>query len=218
MAKQVYINPNTSLVSVNVGNADKDVFLPLVSTSQSEGRILYIKSRFDSFVGTTYNLTILTSDPSCTFYGTGVTSITLSTQYQCVMLQSISPQFYTILNVYQGWEDLPPSYTTPNPASVAVYPSSSNSILFVDLTSQSKTVILPSLATLGNTTTNSFYYLIKDIAGNALTNPLYISTTDGSTFDERLENLYLNRNGVAIEIAADINYNRWYILNYYKPS
>ena len=216
MARPVYINPDTAVLSVEIGNSAKDVYLPSIASFQSEGRILYIKSRFDSFLGNINDL-FIKAPPAWTFYPTGVNGITLSTPYQCVMLQSISPEFYTILNVYQGWSNLPPLYEE-NPTSVPVYPSSSNSILFVDLASQSKTVILPSLTALGSTQTNGFYYLIKDVLGRASTNPLYISTTDGSTFDERRTNLYLNTNGAAIEIVGDINYNRWYILNYYKAS
>jgi hypothetical protein len=94
--------------------------------------------------------------------------------------------------------------------------------LFVDLRSQSKTLVLPLIQTLSPMTNeNSMPFLsMKDVYGNAAANPLYLSTTGNN----RLENntvsnaTKIDSNYASIDLLPNKEANVWHILNYYNGS
>jgi len=133
-----------------------------------------------------------------------------------------------------GWNCNAPGFTIPFPASFSTLQSPSNSVivnptmdtsqLFVDLRSESKTLVLPKISNLN--TNPIFYpmfpfYTIKDVYGNSATNPLFLSTTGGDILEASDTCIYatkIDSNYASLDILPNGTNNTWHILNYYNGS
>ena len=95
---------------------------------------------------------------------------------------------------------------------------SSVSQVFVDLRTQSKTVVLPRIQTLANISSSALYMTIKDAYGWAGTSTLYVSTS----YPDRLEmstinnSIKLTSNFASIDLVANSILSKWNILNFYS--
>ena len=133
---------------------------------------------------------------------------------QCLILQETPTNSYNLLNGYPGITVFSTMETVPLTAT-PVLTDGSKSILFVDLQTESKVVLLPPIVSLSAQSTISPYFLIKDIYGSAYTNPLFLSTVGGASIDGLGKSIGLHYNYASIELAGDVALNRWHILNYY---
>ena len=144
----------------------------------------------------------------------------------CLSIQESPVNTFNILNMYRGTSVFS-TMEMPPPTSVSVAPSGGNSSLFVDLTYQSKTIVLPSIQSF-ESGINSYlisgkdpYFLIKDIYGKANENPLFISTSAGDIIDGIGPSIAIRDPFASLEIvgqyyAAGSIAKRWHILNYYS--
>lgn len=135
--------------------------------------------------------------------------------YQCVTLLENPTNVYTVLNVY--YSNAFNNYVAdPSPTSVVVDATGKSSVLFVDLNTQSKTVLLPDLGNRPSTESFVPCISIKDVYGKADVNSLYISTFGPTTKIERLSNCaILTQPFSEIDLVADYNLNCWHITNYF---
>jgi hypothetical protein len=209
----ITLNTAASLV-INYSSTASLVYnnLQIPFTTSTVGRVVYIKQANELSAPSVMSV----QPQSNTFLQTS-TLLYLSAS-QCLMIQAFSVNNWAILGAYQG---LNVFSTQATPAdSVVVSPSMKKSNLFVDVTTQSKTVVLPSIQSI--TTTPSFcpFYTIKDINGNSENSTIYISSSAGDTFENTtIENsISINANYASVDIAANVPLRRWYILNYYNGS
>lgn len=103
--------------------------------------------------------------------------------------------------------------------SVPVTPAMNTSQLFVDLRTQSKTIVLPAIQTISSMNQTSLpYYSIKDVYGQSALNPLFLSTTANAILERT--SVYnatkINSNYAAIDLVANLTTNRWQIVNYFN--
>lgn len=197
-------------------NSTAALFYPNVElpfTNSTIGRVVYVKQ-----AGNTPGPSVMSVQPSTSGFIQTSTLLYLSA-CQCLMLQAFSTNNWGILGAYTGLNVFS-TQVEPAPGSVIVNPTMKTTNLFVDLTSQSKTVVLPPIRTITPASSMSAFYTIKDIAGNAATNFLYISTSE----NDRLENsdirnsIKISQNYASIDLAANLPYQKWHILNYYNGS
>ena len=149
----------------------------------------------------------------------------------------LSTNSWTILGGFSpsgGWNCNAPGSTIPFPPSFSTLQSPSNSVivnptmdtsqLFVDLRSESKTLVLPKISNLN--TNPIFYpmfpfYTIKDVYGNSATNPLFLSTTGGDILEASDTCIYatkIDSNYASLDILPNGTNNTWHILNYFNGS
>ena len=205
------LNTNTTFMVVQVIDTGKGVVLtsnPPSFVSPTEGRIVYIKGTSGSAP------TLLDFSINCS---TGVTIFPGFTNrsvqpYHCVTLLENPTNTYNLLNYYNGSVV---DYAEPDVTSVAVPISGDKSFLFVDLQTQSKAILLPSINSLTMSNTQSPYFMIKDNYGYAGTNNLYVSTTASASIEGLGNSIRLQANYCAIELVGDKNLNRWHIVNFY---
>lgn len=216
MEASVILNPNTTVFFTETNNTiSKKVVLTENPAVYPPGRIVSIKA----IPRLTYTPPqgILTIECS-----TGVTifpSLTSRTlqEYHCVTLMESPLNTYSLLNYYPG-TITQADFFNPPPTSVSVPVPGDKSYLFVDLLTQSKTLVLPPISQLVSIKENVPYFMIKDVISNAATNNLYISTSGGALIDGFQKPLRLTANGSAVELFADSFLNSWQILNYFNGS
>lgn len=205
------LNPNTSFMVVQVIDTGKGLVLtsnPPSFVGPTEGRIVYIK-------GTAGDApSLLDFSINCS---TGVTIFPGFTNrsvqpYHCVTLLESPTNTYNLLNYYNGSIT---DYVQPDVTSVAVPITGDKSLLFVDLQTESKAILLPSIQSLTMSGTQSPYFMIKDSYGYAATNNLYISTTASASIEGLGNSIRLQASYTAIELVGDKNLNRWHIVNFY---
>ncbi len=210
----VDLNPSASLVTnyLSVGSIYySDVNLPF--TRSTLGRVVYFKEASEIPGPSTF--TITPSTGTFIFYD-GLTSLELQ-KNQALMLQAVSTNQWGVLAGYNGINVFSTQILPVN--SVIVNPAMNASQLFVDLRTQSKTIVLPKIQTIASASSCPFY-TIKDVYGYAGTSSLYISSS-GSDILERSSirnSLCINQNFASIDLAANPFLSKWHILNYYDGS
>jgi len=105
-------------------------------------------------------------------------------------------------------------------ASQIINPAMTMSQLFVDLRTQSKTIVLPTIATLFTDDSQVPIYTIKDTYGMANMNTLYISTSYNDTLERSSihNSIGITQAYASIDLAASRAEHKWHILNYYNGS
>jgi hypothetical protein len=233
MATSTILNPNTSLMLVNTtGGIDKSVVLTFNESFLNESvrspgfsRIIYFKNvnTGDAYSGT-LNLFLPTT---LVMVGTDATfrNIQEINAKDCLTLQEISQfdisgnpidVFYPI-SLFNFSSANFEYVGNPSPASLAVSIPGNTSFVFVDLETQSKTLLLPKIGSISDFLGNCPYFMIKDTKGFAGTNNLFISTIGGAVLDG-FENssICISTNFASIELAASPDLNEWFVLNYFN--
>lgn len=182
-------------------------------TNSTIGRVVYIKQ-----AGESPGPSVMSVEPAA---GTNIQTSTLLylSASQCLTLQAFSTNNWAVLSAYTGLNVFS-TQVSPEPGSVIVNPSMNKTNLFVNLTSQSKAVVLPPIQTLTSILHLSPFYTIKDINGNAATNPLYISSSGSDILENSTirNSIRISQNYASIDIAANFPHRKWHILNYYDGS
>ena len=211
------LNDTTSYLSVYTSTGSffyKNIQLPLIYPS-TIGRIIYFKEASEYPGVPIYTISSLAG-------GNPIESSTILglANHEAVTLQatqSSTTSYWSILNGYRGnsvfsTQQLPVQ-------SVPVYVSSVSQV-FVDLRTQSKTVVLPRIQTLANISSSALYMTIKDAYGWAGTSSLYVSTS----YPDKLEmstinnSIKLTSNFTSIDLVANSILSKWNILNFYSGS
>ena len=117
----------------------------------------------------------------------------------------------------------PPSFSTlQSPSdSVIVNPAMDTSQLFVDLRTESKTLVLPKISNLVAISTMCPFYTIKDVYGNSAISSLFLSTTGGDILeasDTCSNATKIDSNYASLDILPNGTNNTWHILNYFNGS
>lgn len=210
---------NISYLSVYTNTGSflyKNILIPEVSPS-TIGRIVYMKEASE-FPGVPIFVV-----SSASISSPLETSTTLGvSRHQAITLQgtlSSSTTYWSLLNGYLG----NPVFSTQQlpVQSVPVYASSASQF-FVDLRTQSKTVVLPNIQTISQTQNPNacLYMTIKDVYGWASTSTLYVSTTYPDTLEMSSINnaIRINSNFASIDLVANPMLSKWNILNFYNGS
>ena len=215
MATSTIIQQDTTLIVVELSNANKSVVLPsnpIITTSfaETEGRILYIKATPGNPPPTIETASLFCS--TAVTIAPGLINRNISTHF-CVTLQEFPTNIYNLLNYYTHSVS---TFVSPSPTSVAVNVPGDKSFVFVDLQTQSKTLVLPRIESLTTTNSKAPYFMIKDSYGKATTNNLFISTSGADTIEGLGNSIQLTINSCVIELMGDRNLNRWHVLNYFE--
>lgn len=209
------LNDTTSYLSVYTSTGSffyKNILLPNLYTS-TIGRVVFFKEASEYpgvpifTVSTASNTLIETS-----------TTLGLSRHAALTLQANFSTTYYwSILNGYQGrivfsTQQLPTQ-------SVPVYVSSVSQ-LFVDLRTQSKTVVLPPIQTISQVSSSALYMTIKDAYGWASTSSLFVS----SSYPDMLEMSSINNsiritsNFASLDLIANPVLSKWNFVNFYNGS
>lgn len=198
---------NTAILAANVSN-------PLTST---EGRLLMIKASSDS--GPSIDASYLTCSNGVSFYPSS-SNATLQ-PYECATLLENPANVYNIVNLYQNISNY---VSAPDPGTTVVNVSGSNSMLFVDLRTESKVFVLPPIPDLTGDEKQAPSFIFKDVYGSLAYNTWYISTSGGSdSFDGLGTTLRFETSNTAIQVVGrrgnrdTFNCNYWYIVSAYNP-
>jgi hypothetical protein len=225
MEQFVYVSANTTVMTVNTSDlptTQKVVVLQAdpapnftLPTYETGGRVLYFKE-----VTGISNVSQFRVDASGVSAAPGGLVILPSTHQltvsslNCLAMQLSPADKYNLLTMYRGSKVFS-TMEMPSLTSVAVSASGSNSSLFVDLTYESKAVVLPTIPSLTGIYNKSPYFVIKDIYGNANTKPLFISTSGGASIDGLGPSIAMRNPFGAVELLGDLSANRWHIVNSY---
>jgi len=129
-----------------------------------------------------------------------------------------SSNYWAILSGYSGVSTF--STQVLPEASDVIQPSMTTSQLFVDLRTQSKTLLLPPIATFVPSASQVPIFTIKDVYGMANVHSLYISTSYNDTLERSSINnsIGITQAYASIDLAANLTQHKWHILNYYNGS
>jgi hypothetical protein len=187
----------------------KNVILPYTPSTLS--RVVYFKEASESPGPSVFSI-----QPST---GTTIQNSTLVylNNNEAITLQCVSTGFWSILGSYNGISTFS-TQVLPSPSSRTVTISSLKSYIFVDLQTESKTLVLPKISELISVSSFCPFLTIKDIYGYANTNPLYISSSSNDTFERSsIQNaICITENYASIELAGNGFLSKWHILNYYN--
>jgi hypothetical protein len=230
MANLVELNNNASVV-VSQNTTGTTPFELILNRQNTfiENRLLYCK---EANGGTMPRVLTLS-----TFGYTIQGSNTLYLYSNDAIQLHLSTNSWTILGGFSpsgGWNCNAPGFAIPFPASFSTLQEPSNSVivnptmdtsqLFVDLRSESKTLVLPKISDL---VPNPIFfpivpfYTIKDVYGNSATNPLFLSTTGGDILESPNTCIYatkIDSNYASLDILPNGSNNTWHILNYFNGS
>lgn len=208
------LQDTTSFLSVYSSTGSfyyKNVCLPSIYPS-TIGRVVIFKEASE-YPG----VPIFTVSTSGTSYIEASTMIALN-RHEAITLQatqSSTTSYWSILNGYRG------EFSTQQVStfSVPVYVSSLSQV-FVDLRTQSKTVVLPPIQTISQFSSSAAFMTIKDAYGWASTSSMYISTSYPDTLDMSSINngIKLTSNFASIDLVANPVLQKWNIVNYYTGS
>lgn len=213
---QTPLQDTTSFLSVYSSTGSfyyKNVQLPSIYPS-TIGRVVILKEASE-YPG----VPIFTVSTSGTSYIEASTMIALA-KHEAITLQatqSSTTSYWSILNGYRG--DLVFSTQQLSTLSVPVYVSSVSQV-FVDLRTQSKTVVLPKIQTISQLSSSAAFMTIKDAYGWASTSSMYISTSYPDTLDMSSINnsIRLNSNFASVDLVANPVLQKWNLVNYYSGS
>ena len=209
MTTSYTLSSEVSLVTADLSTyptALKALQLPL--TNLSIERVVYTKA-----LSSPDPNAILQITPAGSETINGNASYNLSTNY-ALSIQADGLLGWGILNRYPA---LLNNYTaTQISLSRAVYPSTNTSLVFVNLTNESKTVILPQISQISPNSNLSMTYTIKDISGMAALSTLFVSTSGGDLIESYpTAILAIDDNYAVVDFVAQPQTNRWLITNYY---
>jgi hypothetical protein len=218
MATPIYagLHDTTSFLSVYTSTGSflyKSIQLPTIYPS-TIGRVVYLKeaSEFPGVpIFTVSSATNQTIEASTTL---GIS------RHQAITLQasvSSSTYYWSLLNGYLGLV----SFSTQQlPVQSVPIHVSTASQLFVDLRTQSKTVVLPRIQTLSQTSSSCLYMTIKDAYGWASTSTLYVSSSYPDTLEVSSINnsIRLDSNFASVDMIANPVLQKWNLVNFYDGS
>ena len=208
MTTSYTLSNGVSLVTADLSTYPIDVkALQLPLAQPSDQRVVYTKAFPAYFTDAILQITPTGSETinSNALYN-------LSTNYALSIQASGSN--WGILNRYPA---LLNNYTaTQISSSTSVFASTNTSLIFVNLTNQRKTVVLPQISQISPNSSLSMTYTIKDINGMAAFSTLFV-TTSGSDLIESYSTpiLAIDDNYAAVDLVAQRQTNRWLITNYY---
>jgi hypothetical protein len=187
----------------------KNVILPYTVSTLS--RVVYFKEASE-----TPGPAVFSIQPST---GTTIQNSTLLylNSNEALTLQCVSTGFWSVLGSYSGVNAFS-TQILPPPSARAVPMSTLRSYIFVDLQSESKAIVLPKISDIISVSSFCPLITIKDIYGNANTNPFYISSSSNDTFENAtIQNaIRINDNYASIDLAGNGFLSKWHILNYYN--
>jgi hypothetical protein len=198
------LSNNVTVVCVDTSLSNQTI---TIQTERAIGRIVYIKNLpLSNAVNPVFlappNLVVPSYD-------------TLNLSNQTFGLVTTTSNDFLQWNAFTSFpgSNLFSTSVNPSPGSVSVSLPSNSTYFFVDTTSQSKVILLPE-----TTDWQGRFITIKDINGNAETNPIYISSPSGYLIDN-FHSLPISHNYGSMDLYAVPNgnafSNRWIILNYY---
>jgi hypothetical protein len=203
------LNNSVSFVTADLTTYPTDVkALQLPSAQPSVERVVYTKA-----LSSPDPTAILQITPAGSETINGKALYNLSTNY-AVSIQA-SATNWGILNRYPA---LLNNYTaTAISSSTAVYPSPNTSLIFVDLTNESKAVILPQISEITPKSNLSMTYTIKDVNGMAAFSTLFVTTSGSDLIESYAQPIVaIDDNYAAVDLVAQPQTNTWLITNYYN--
>lgn len=197
----------SSTASVNY----KNVILPYTVSSLS--RVVYFKEASEIPGPSVFSI-----QPSTGTFIQNSTLLYLNSN-EAITLQCVSTGFWSVLGAYNGVSTFS-TQVLPNPSSRAIHMSTVRSYMFVDLQTESKTIVLPRIRDIISVSSLCPLITIKDVYGYANTNTLFISSSSNDTFERSsIQNsIGITQNFASIDLAGNGFLSKWHILNYYNGS
>lgn len=189
----------------------KNVILPYTVSSLS--RVVYFKEASE-----VPGPPVFTIQPS-----TGTTILNSTLLYlnknEAITLQCVSTGFWSVLGIYNGISTFS-TQVLPDPASRAIHMSTVRSYMFVDLQTESKTIVLPKISDITSVSSLCPLITIKDVYGYANTNTMFISSSSNDTLERSSihNSIGITQNFASIDLAGNGFLSKWHILNYYSGS
>lgn len=189
----------------------KNIILPYTVSSLS--RVVYFKEASENPGPPVFSI-----QPST---GTTIQQSTLLylNSNEAITLQCVSTGFWSVLGAYSG-VNVFSTQVLPVPTSRAVHISTVRSYMFVDLQTESKTIVLPKISDITSVSSLCPLLTIKDVYGYANTNTMFISSSSNDTLENATINnsIGITENFASIDLAGNGFLNKWHILNYYNGS
>jgi hypothetical protein len=212
-AVAVSLQDTTSYLSVYSSTGSflyKNVQLPDLYLS-TIGRVVYFKEASE-YPG----VPIFTISSSGTSLMETSTMLGVS-RHEALTLQatkSSTSLYWSLLNGYKG--DFVFSTQNLPVLSIPIHVSTASQ-LFVDVREASKTIVLPKIQTIAQTSSSALFMTIKDAYGWAGTSSIFISSSYPDTLEMSSINnsIRLNSNFASIDLIANAAIPKWNIVNYY---
>lgn len=222
----VYLNQYTSAVINQSSSFGTPQTYNLLLQTSTMNRLLYCKEAAGG--GQPRYFTISNVDNS------------IQTSQQLYLYSNDAVQLHLSTNNWQilggfspsgGWDCNSPGTPVAFPPSFSTQQLPVNSLnmnlstmnrsqLFVDLRSQSKTLVLPLIRDITGFSDLDImpFYTIKDVYGSSATNALYLSTTGNNRIENNTVSnaTKINSNFAALDLLPNGQANVWHILNYYN--
>ena len=207
------LNPAASLVmnSVSVATAVKS--LNLNAALLKDNQFFYIKDATQSPA-----IAYIQVNPIGSYINNSPSVLYVKSTQSILLHKNLDSAFLDLLGAYTPNDPYAFSTTQLPVNSRSVNPTLTTSQLFLDLRTESKTIVLPPISDIPCDSTRLPYYSIKDVYGNAGSSSLFLSTSGNAILDRPLigNATKLNSNFAAIDLTANVDTNRWQILNYFN--
>jgi hypothetical protein len=202
----VFVETYASLVTNYISSPSliyKNVKIPY--TISTLGRIVYFKEASEYPGPSVFAISSLIQNSTMVYLQSN----------EALTLQCFSTNTWGILGGYPGVSSFS-TQVLPDSSQI-INLSSLQSHMFVDLRTQSKTVVLPPIRSITPALSNIPVITIKDSYGKANLNPLYISCSVNDTLERSSINnaIGITQNYASIDLGANLFQKKWHILNYY---
>ena len=209
---------NASFVVVSTEGFPTPTKSVLFSTIQANniGKIVYVKE-----ITGLGNPFFLSTSSTNTILGVGLplqrfSSIRISS-LESYTLQAQTSTSWAVIGNYKNIDQFPVNLLPPPaPQTTVVQPIVDTSCLFVDLRTQSKTIVLPSLPSISWSNQVCPFLSVKDVYGNAFYSTLFLSTSINDTFDQGRTTLALTNSYASIDLMGNNSNRVWNIIGYYS--
>lgn len=193
----------------------KSVILSTIQTNNI-GKVIYIKEITGG--GNPFFLSTARSNVISGISRQTVSTLQISS-LEAYTLQVQTSTTWAVLNKYTNIGQFDTRQNPPaQPLTTIVNPNIDTSCLFVDLRTQSKTLVLPPLLSLSWSNRVSPFLTVKDLYGNAFFSSLYLSTNTGDLFDNGSSNLGLYNPYGSLDLMGDASNRRWNVVGFYSGS
>jgi hypothetical protein len=188
----------------------------LLNTIQSTniGKIIYVKEI--TGLGSPFFLSTSSTNTIVGPFSQRFSSIRISS-FEAYTIQAQTSTSWAVLGSFQNIGQFPQNLNPPSaPLTSIVQPLVDTSCLFVDLRTQSKTLVLPPLPSLSWSNRVSPFLSIKDVYGNAINSTLYISTNLNDSFEGGRSNIALLNSFASVDLVGNNSNRVWNIVGYYS--
>lgn len=206
----------TSFLNVSTDGFPTRTKSIVLNTIQSTniGKIIYVKEI--TGLGSPFFLSTSSTNTIIGPFSQRISSIRISS-FESYTLQAQTSTSWAVLGSFQDLGQFPQNLNPPAaPLTSIVQPVVDTSCFFVDLRTQSKTIVLPPLPSISWSNRVSPFLSIKDVYGNAINSTLFISTSLNDSFEGGRNNIALVNSFASVDLIGNNSNRTWNIVGYYS--